>query len=519
MRTRRALMWLIAATLALVAVAGCTGEPSPNDEDTITVAFWDSDMRDLFGDQSSMYLVFLPLVARNSDGELEGRLAERWNHSPDYRSWTVHLRQGVRWHDGTPVTAHDIKFTMDLLQTGLWLLAQQPGGSTVTVLDDSTYTIEYHHQLSDQIGVGSPLDDWMVPYPKHLLEHLDPEDFDSWDSWFSHPVGNGPYRFVRHLPRVMIEFEANPDYYRGKPSIERVVLKLVDVYVAELLSGNVDAINVADQQVLLALSGDDRFQVYHSSGSRRNRLIAWNLRNELFRDASVRRALTLAIDRAELHQIIHLPAGLPIFDAPLSEEQYRRGEVPEPLPHNPELAKQLLEEAGWRDGDGDGIRERDGKPFRFTMLTPSGFPMRGGEAVYIQSQLRDVGIDVEIQTMQWALVRDRMKTSEFEAALTLQNASLDSPKGIRVFFGEESIIGYANRDVVALLNQLPSTIDPDEIDRIYRQVAPFFEADLPVTYLYPDVQSSLATRRVRGLSAPFRVDPVQYMDELWLEEP
>jgi len=74
MRTRRALMWLIAATLALVAVAGCTGEPSPNDEDTITVAFWDSDMRDLFGDQSSMYLVFLPLVARNSDGELEGGL-------------------------------------------------------------------------------------------------------------------------------------------------------------------------------------------------------------------------------------------------------------------------------------------------------------------------------------------------------------------------------------------------------------------------------------------------------------
>ncbi len=483
-----------ALLLSCFGIAGCTRQPPTDGDSTITVAFFDSSMLDLFTDQSSMYLVFLPLVARNADGELEGRLAERWEHSPDYRSWTVHLRQGVRWHDGVPVTA-------------------------VTVLDDSTYSIEYHHQLADQIGVGSPLDDYTVYYPKHLLEHLDPEDFDSLESWFSQPVGNGPYRFVRHLPRIMIEFEANADYYRGTPPIERVVLKLVDVYLPELLSGNVDVINFAGGRDLLALSGDDRFQAYHSSRARRNRVIAWNLRHELFRDASVRQALTLAINRVELHQVLHMPAGLPIFDVPLSAGQYRRGDVPEPLPYDPERAKQLLHEAGWRDSDGDGVRERDGRPFRFTLLTPSDFPMRGGEAVYIQSQLRQVGIDAEVRTMQWALVLDRMKASKFEAALTLQNASLDSPKGVRVFFGEESIIGYANRDAIALLNELPSAIVPDEIDRIYRQLAPLFEADLPVTYLYPDVQTSVATQRVRGLSSPFRTDPVRYMDELWLEEP
>ena len=214
-----------------------------------------------------------------------------------------------------------------------------------------------------------------------------------------------------------------------------------------------------------------------------------------------------------------MPAGLPIFDAPLSEGPYRRGDVPNSLPYDPERAKQLLHEAGWRDGDGDGVRERNGRPFRFTLLTPSGFPMRGGEAVYIQSQLRRVGVDVQVHTMEWALVRERMDTSEFEAALTAQNASLDSPKGILVFFGEESIIGYANRDVIGLLHELTSTIAPDEIDRIYQQLAPFFEADVPITYLYPDVQTSVATRRVRGLSSPFRTDPAQYMDELWLEEP
>ena len=126
---------------------------------------------------------------------------------------------------------------------------------------------------------------------------------------------------------------------------------------------------------------------------------------------------------------------------------------------------------------------------------------------------------MEVHTIQFSLVRERMKASEFEAGLNFQNTSLDSPSGILAFFGEESLIGYANRDVISLLNELQSTIDPDEIDRIHRELGPFFEADVPVTYLYPDVQTSVATRRVRGLSSPFRTDPVRYMGELWLEGP
>jgi peptide/nickel transport system substrate-binding protein len=476
-----------------------------------------SDMHDMFTDNSPMYLVFLPLVARNADGELEGRLAERWEHSPDYRTWTVHLRQGIRWHDGVPVTAHDVKFTLDLLTTDWWLYAR-PGGFTVTVLDDSTYTIEYHHLRADEIGKGSPLDDYTVYFPKHLLEHIDPLDGPAWRRWFAEPVvGNGPYRYVRQLQWTMMEFEANPDYYRGEPSIEHVVLKFSDAHVTELLSSEVDAVNSINAETLLALSGNDRFQAYYRDSPYRNHVIAWNLRSELFRDASVRRALTLAIDRVELRQVLHMPAGLPIFDVPLSGGQYRRGEVPDPLPYDPERAEQLLHEAGWRDGDGDGVRERDGRPFRFTLLTPGD---RGqlGEAVYIQSELRRVGIEVQIQTMDWLIVRERVEASQFEAGLFIASASLDSGMGVLRFFGEESFIGYANRDVIVLLNELTSTIDPNEIDRIHRRLAPFFEADLPVTYLYPQVRASMASRRVRGLSTPYRADPMRYIDELWLEE-
>ncbi len=134
---------------------------------------------------TSQFLVFLPLVTRNAKGELEGRLAESWEHSPDYRSWTVHLRKNVRWQDGVPVTAHDIKFTLDLLshpEVG-WL---PPGAVSTKVLDDYTYSLAYHKPAG-----GSPLDDWTVYYPRHLLEKLDPKNCYDWDFW-THPVGNGP---------------------------------------------------------------------------------------------------------------------------------------------------------------------------------------------------------------------------------------------------------------------------------------------------------------------------------------
>ena len=162
-------------------------------------------------------LVFLSLATHDPQGRLMGRLATSWEHSPDYREWTYQMRTDVRWHDGVPVTAHDIAFTIDLMRTH-WDLDYGAGAfESVTVHDDSTVTIRSGHRRR---GYQTS----MVFYPKHLLEHLDPELLTEWDFW-TRPVGNGPYRFVRLAPETMMEFEANPDFYMGKPRIERVILK------------------------------------------------------------------------------------------------------------------------------------------------------------------------------------------------------------------------------------------------------------------------------------------------------
>lgn len=512
MRTER-----FAASIAWLALAlvGCgrIDDRAPADPSTITVLY-PIDERGLgpASDEFSDSLVFLPLVTLNERGEIEGRLARRWEHSPDYRTWTIHLRTDVRWHDGVPVTAHDVKFTLDLLAHPD-VLREPAGAYSVTVLDDSTYTITYHRAMYGPLNYLGP-----VYYPKHLLEKLDPKEFLHWEFWL-HPVGNGPYRYVRTVPATLIELEANPDYYRGKPKIERVVLKFGQPSLTALLSGEVDALTYLDRMDLLKLVGDPRFRVYEYTLPAQVTVMRWNQRYPPLRDPKVRRALTLAIDRRELHRAVNLPDGIPIFDVIFTDRQFRRGELPAPLPYDPEQAARLLDKAGWRDTDGDGTRDRDGKPFRFTALVPTqawtAGTSREGAAVFVQAQLRRVGIHMEIQTMELAAARQRLRAGQYEAAVV---TTLGGERQHLRRFGEGSPVGLADPRGLELLKQAAATMDPDEMDRIFRELMPIFQAAMPITSLYPVLWTTVAHRSVHGLSTPYRADPVWHLEDLWIEE-
>lgn len=460
---------------------------------------------------SPQFLVFLPLVARNSKGEPEPRLAKSWEHSPDYREWTVHLRTDVRWHDGKPVTAQDAAFTLGLIRS--FQLQGAPVYS-FAVLDDSTYTIRYHRR-----GPASPLDDWSVVLPRHLLQDLDPAEYTSWDFW-NQPVGNGPYRFVRRVPNTAMVFEANADYYRGRPRIDRVIVKFaVEPSLTELISGNVDAVMYADRGKLLQLRGDRRYREYFYSRAGVFTALYWNHRHEFFGDARVRRALTLAIDRRELHRAANLPPDTPVFDVIYTERQFDRGELPPALPYDTAGASRLLDEAGWRDRDGDGIRDREGRPFRFKLLMMTGGWAAGTSrrhaALFAQSQLRRVGIQMEIQTMDMSAGRDRWRRGEFDAAIV---TSLGGESGNGTLFGSRSLIGYANEKVSRLLGRAATSMNSDERDSIYRELWPIFQNEIPMTPLFPALWTFVAHRRIRGLSSPHRADPLWYMEDLWVED-
>jgi len=503
----------VALVLGFLALAcGAPVDHSIDHESTVTISYWGGDeVLRPDHDMAAKYLVFLPLVTVDPHGEWQPRLAQRWEHTPDYRDWTFRLRTDVRWHDGVPVTAHDVAFTIGLTRSSPDMDYAAGAFGPVTVHNDSTITI--------RSGTSRDFHSEMVFYPKHLLERLDPGRLLEWEFW-KQPVGNGPYRFVRLEPETMMEFEANPDFYAGGPAIERVILRFsFGDEITELLSGDVDADRVSPA-LLAAVADDPRFRVYHKISPWAGQAIYWKSDSPTLGDPSVRRALTHAIDRRVLHGLINYPEDLPILDAPHTPDQYKRRELLEPLRYDPSRAGALLDSAGWRDRDGDGIRDRDGRPFRFTALVAN-YSNRATVpgATFVQSELRKVGVQMELQPLERSIVAERLRTGDFEAVfLSFRFWEASRLKNL-LHLGEPEPLGYRNPRVVELLDRASRNRIPEEDDRIYRELAEIFRRDLPITILYPYAGFTVAHRRLRGLSSPYwGDDPTRFMDELWLDE-
>jgi peptide/nickel transport system substrate-binding protein len=392
------------------------------------------------------------------------------------------------------------------------------------VLDDYTFKAIFTNP-SDAL-----LDGWDVYYPKHLLENLDPKEFTNWKFW-TEPVGNGPYRYVRHAPKTMIELEANPDHYnKGKPKIKRLVLKFGGDPLIELMSGNVDCIHISSLEAI-KLADDPRFRVYQTGDGTRRNQIFWNHRNPLFGNVTVRRALTLAINRRELHRVLNFPDDFFITDGFLTENQAMREEIPEPLPYDPEQAKRLFEEAGWHDSNANRIRDKDGREFHFTMIVEDGINKTA--AVYIQDQFRRVGIRMEIRNLHSSVIKHRFKYGKFDATIVeTYNGNMDNQK----YFGnfdKHRYSGYYNPRVAELFSKGSAPMEADERDRIYRELSPIFTADMPVTFLFPHAVTLVAHRRIKGLSSNPEFDslwpsakslthviihPIYWIEYLWIEE-
>ena len=521
--SRRFIVWSLSAC-SVLAVTACGRAPdvAKGDPSTFTILVPSDEwlLSPAHRGWAASFLVFLELATPNERGELEGRLAQAWEFSPDHREWTIHLRTDVRWHDGVPVTARDIKFTVDLFKHPDVIASTFNTGfsqiESVEVLDDSTFVMRY--KRSSVWHTYWYPGYWHVFYPKHLLEDLDPTTIAEWEFW-TRPVGNGPFRYVRHTPKIMMEFEANPDFYLGAPKINRLVLKFGPESVAELQAGNVDALHLGNRIAVQALKRDPRFKVYYESWDDIGALLSliWNHRNPLFGDSRVRRAMAHAIDRHELRRLLDMWEDLPVVDVPFTEPQYWKGELPNPLPYDPALARRLLEEAGWRDTDDDGVLERGGVEFRFPLIASQ---RHQAVAVYVQDALREVGVRVEITTLEGSALWERAyETRDFEAALAAVWISPDDiDMGLEVMMGENSAIGFDHPHAAELVKAALGAKDLESLGSIYRELAPIVQEEQPFTFLIFAVNTYVAHRRIKGLSSPFRANPIWSASHLWIEQ-
>lgn len=497
MRTR------FAVPIVVAALAACSpgDRVDVDDSNTLTIDFSGDEY--LLGpgwDDSAKFLVFLPL-ARWDDacdvGEHQG-FADRWEYTPDRRQWTIYLRRNVRWHDGVQVTARDIEFNVnlwrhpDLEWYGAW------GVDSVQVIDDYTVTM-----FLDEPATLELLE-WDVYYPRHLLEDLEPSEYFEWDFW-THPVGNGPYRYVSHDPETHIEFEANPDYYEGEPAIKRVILTLAEVPgLVRMRSGETDWAEV-DPLDAVPFLNDDNFDVYYGGWGAAVRIV-WNLNNPLFSDKAIRQALTFAIDRIAIVQGLGFPEGTPISDGTYTSCQFLRREVPQARPYDTTAARRIFEDAGWRDTDGDGVLDRDGRPFQFVTIVS---PRRERAGIMVQGHLARVGVKMEVQMLEYSTVYERYTSGDFEAAIPRL------PEMDQRFGRPETPNGYDNQRVRDLYSDILETIDREAQERMIGEVADIFYDEIPGTFLYPRLRAVVARRWLRGLYAsPWGFPRVE---RLWIE--
>ncbi len=497
--------------IGLFTVLGLSISCKKNNEtstskDSLTILYIGDERifhQDYWG-MEACFMIFSPLVshAGRYSGEIKPVLAESWTHSDDYKTWTVKLRKDIFWHDGVQMTASDIKFTFDL-----WNIVSNSKTRSCELIDDFTFKIITAKPLSS-------LSTWQVFYPKHLLEKLNPSEYYDWDFWLQ-PVGSGPYKFVRNMPKAMVEVESNPIYFGGEPKIKKVILKFSQLpALQELLSGNVDAINYAPREFLFKIEGDTRYKSYYWWGADIESLF-WNHNNPLFKEAKVRRALTMAVNRRELSIVLNYPKNIPFTDVLYTGRQRDNKDIPAPISYDPNNAKKLLMECGWSDSNSDNILDKDGLDFEFKLTVAVENILM---ATYIQDNFKQIGVRVNIVTVEQSLVYQQLVHSDFEALIDSRFPnSENSIRRIRNFFGPDSYINYNNKKIDSILNLITETGDKDEIDRLFKDLATIFEREIPITFLMPKVQTNIVKSNVKGLKNLYKADPVLFLESLWIE--
>jgi peptide/nickel transport system substrate-binding protein len=474
-------------------VVGSIGEPST----LIPLLASDSASHEVAG------LVFNGLVRYDKDLKLEGDLAEKWDVSKDGLTITFHLRHGVRWHDGRELSSHDVLYT--------YLVTIDP--KTPTAYADAFKQVKkadapdpYTFRVTYERPFAPALESWgMSILPAHLLEGKDITKSEL----ARHPVGTGPYIFKEWVAGQKIVLESNRDYYEGRPYVGRYIYRIIpdsSTMYMELKADGIDMMGLSPvqfQRQTVTADFKERFNKYRYPASAFTYL-GYNLRHPLFVDRRVRQAISSAINKDEIVQGVLLGMGQ-VAHGPYKPGTWANNPHIADFDYNPERAKKLLAEAGWRDRNADGILMKGGKPFRFTILTNQGNDLRLKTAVIIQRRLKAIGIDVKIRVIEWAsFLSQFIDKGNFEAVILgwtispdpdlfdIWHSSKTGPK-------ELNFIGYKNPEVDRLLIEGRSTFDMESRRSCYYRLQEVLAEDQPYTFLYVPDALPVVSARFRGI--------------------
>ncbi|MFW5782197.1 MAG: peptide-binding protein [Candidatus Muiribacteriaceae bacterium] len=463
-------------------------------------------------DVSSMEIgakLFEGLVRYDRDLNLVGVLAQSWEVIDQGLEIIFHLKKNVKWHDGNMFTAYDVKFTYDTImkfrnfnesgvKSQLWTMFDYV--KDVNVLDDHTVKVSYKYPYARTIEI------WQTGIlPKHIFGKYDSLKKIAESEFNWEPVGTGKYRMSKWIPDERIILEVNPDYHGMVPYIEKLIFTIKpdqDIIYLDTRLGKNDITELTSTQ-FGNLTGDSEFSKkimpFRFTGNH-YMFLAYNLDNPKFENPEVRRALTLAINREEIIEGVLEGYGR-IAHGPFYEYSWAFNNDVKPLPYDPERASEMLREAGWYDSDGDGIIDRNGEQFVFTVLVDGSKHKRNMALKFIKRNLAEIGVTLNIEKVSWdSLIRDHIYPKQFEAFLAGWELGKD-PDIFSIWHkdGPLNFISYNNETVNELLEKGRRTFDRNIRRQNYHEVHRLIMEDMPYTFLYIDDILGAVNRRIKGV--------------------
>ena len=428
--------------------------------------------------------MFDPMVRVDAETlEPVPHLAESWDVSDDALEYTFYLDERARFHDGEPITAEDVAFFVESVLDPDYLGPWQPdwlilegaqealdaGGerpSGLEVIDD--HTVRFTLQRPSAAFVVDTLNN-LKPVPKHLLED---EGALSEEHWFSlEPVGSGPYMLEEWVPGDRFVMRANYDYWGTPPCVETVSIVIipdVDSLQSAAEVGEIDIVDIPNVEAVPRLEEVPGLGVVERPPARPEGLF-FNMSVPELSDVRVRQAIAHAIDYDEFVELFmlgltdrahsHFTPSVWAYDPDVRMPDY-----------DLDRARELLDEAGYSDG------------FSLEFYTNSGNPFRADQLTYVQEQLTEINIDVEIRTSEWAVFIDDVRGGDFEVHAQASWAGTPDPDNIRVHYrtGEEQNYSeYSNPEMDDLLDRAAAEVDQDVRRELYLQVQEILAEDLP----------------------------------------
>lgn len=450
-------------------------------------------------------LIFNTLVKKDEKFDYKGELADI-KRSDDGLTFTFTLRDGVKFHDGRVLSSADVKYTLDLVFSSNFAKSAsffEGEGSGKRSLIQS---VEAPDARTIVVKLTKP---WVG-----LLSNLVPIAIipkDSYESQKTHPLGTGPFKFIRYdNAQQVCDVEAFPEYWEGAPKLQTVRVRVIsdmNAMQAELQSGRVDIAPLPTSlspDAVKRLEQDPNLQVKSFQGSNVV-LLTLNTTSPPLDNVKVRQAIAHAIDRESLIKNLLLGFGK-IAHSIIPEESwaYSPGQT---YAYDQAAAKRLLDEAGFRDPDGDGPRMRFEKPIVYKL---SGSSIAGRQyAGVIQNSLKDVGIPIDIQTQEQNTLLDELRSGNFQISYTQWVGGNQDPIFYKDLFATSEIptqtrrsrnrSRYSNPELDPLLDEAVNTFDPAKAKELYTRIQAIVSRDVPVFPMWYQSNIVIAKKNVQNI--------------------